>query len=258
MPAYDKGILGLSPYTNTTTGPAFRQNLFDAGSIATKTMTMWFDASTSAVQKLTGGILFSAIDTSKLSGPLIQLPNAIEDNQVGVYVAKPNLTFAGQASFALDEDTNCLVDSGAHADTLPFDFSSDLLDTFVNSTNGQLLQYAGGLVFNGTCGSIPDVNMTYTFAGLEAGKTMSIDVPLRNFARGAETPSYSGLSGVCFLNIDTGGCIFGAPFLSGAVMGLDDGDGSIWFGKGGVSVAASGVKARNLKLFGVGEGFESL
>lgn len=118
-PPYDKAILGLSPYTNTTVGPSFRQTLYEAGQIASKTMFMWFDAHTGALGDLFGGVLFGAINTSKYTGDLVEVANVVDrNNQIGIYVNKPNITINGQ-TFAPDQDTTCLVDSGAHADYLP-------------------------------------------------------------------------------------------------------------------------------------------
>jgi hypothetical protein len=76
--AYDKAILGLSLYTNTTQGPSFRWDLFDTGKVVTKTMVMWFDKYLGYLGQLTGGILFGVIDTSKYTGPFVQIPNMIE------------------------------------------------------------------------------------------------------------------------------------------------------------------------------------
>ncbi|CZR56683.1 uncharacterized protein PAC_06572 [Phialocephala subalpina] len=255
VPEFDKGILGLSPYTNTTTGPSFRQNLYDAGLTTTKTMSMWFDASTTAFGKLTGGVLFGAIDTSKYTGELVKLSNVVSEYEIGIYVSKPNITINGQ-TFVPDQDTTCLVDSGAHADYLPFDFQSNMTDLFLNATNGVLTQYAGVIAFNGSCDDIPDVNITYAFAGSEAGKSVNIDVPIRNYARGLATPSDAGA--VCMFNLESGGCIFGAPFLSGGFMGLDDSDNSIWLAQGAVSSEGEAVQDSTLKVFGAGESFGSL
>jgi hypothetical protein len=92
---YDKAILGLSPYTNTTQGPSFRRDLFDTEKVVTKTMVMWFNKHIGSRGHLTGGVLFGAIDTSKYTGPLLQIPNVITQGQIGFYVPKPTVTFNG-------------------------------------------------------------------------------------------------------------------------------------------------------------------
>jgi hypothetical protein len=256
VPEFDKGIIGLSPYTNDTNGPAFRQNLFDAGLIATKTMTMWFDYTTSSLSKLTGGVIFGGIDTSKYNGELVQVPNVIAEYEIGLYVPKPNITINGQ-TFVPDQNTTCLVDSGAHADSIPFDYLSNMTSDFLAATNGVLTQYAGVIGFNGSCENIPkDLNVTYTFPGSEEGKSVSIDVPIKNYARGQSAPEDAG--DICLFNLETGSCLLGAPFLSGGFLGLDDADNSIWLAQGAVSSEGDGVQSSTLKVFGAGEGFGSL
>jgi hypothetical protein len=252
---YDLAILGLSPFTNTTTGPSFRQNLYDAGQIASKTMIMWFNAHIGALGRLTGGVLFGAIDTSKFTGPLVRVPNVIADYEIGVYIPKPTLSFGGVV-FDLDQDTTCLVDSGAHADYLPFNYSTTTQDAFFNTTG--LVDYAGVVAYNGSCESIPqDFNLTYTFAGVKSGESVEINVPLRNYARGL---NYGGTStqGLCLLNLEVGGCMFGAPFLSGAVMALDDSDNSVALAQGGVSAEGSEVDKSALKVIGAGQSWDSV
>jgi hypothetical protein len=250
---YDKAILGLSPYTNTTTGPSFRQNLYDAGQVASKVMVMWFNKHVGALGKLTGGVLFGAIDTSKFTGPLVRLPSVIAENQVGVYVPKPNITVNG-VTIVPDQDTTCLVDSGAHGDSLPFDYFGTEQNRFYNASG--LIDYNGVVAYNGTCDSIPaDLKITYIFPGVDASQEVSIDVLVRNYARGFVTPADAG--NVCLLSLETGGCTFGAPFLSGAFMALDDEDNSIALAQGGIS-EGSGIDAASLKKIGQGESFDTV
>ncbi|KUJ17384.1 acid protease [Mollisia scopiformis] len=257
IPEFDRGIIGLAPYTNTTSGPAFRQNLFDAGLIATRTMTMWFDHTTTSLSKLVGGVIFGGIDTSKYTGELIQVPNVIADYQIGIYIPKPNVTINGQ-TFVPDQNTTCLLDSGAHADYIPFDYLSNMTSQFLAASNGTLIQYAGVIGFNGSCENIPsDLNITYTFPGVEEGKSVSIDVPIKNYARGLQTPPDADMGDICLFNLESGGCQFGAPFLSGAFMGLDDEGAEIWLAQGAVSAEGQGVSG-SLKVFEAGEGFGSL
>ncbi|CAG8978254.1 hypothetical protein HYALB_00009151 [Hymenoscyphus albidus] len=246
--SYDLGILGLSPNTETTSGPSFRQNLFDTGAIASKTMVMWFNKHIGSLGKLTGGILFGAIDRSKYIGPLVRVPNAITSGQVGYYVPKPLIYFNGQ-SFNGTADTNCLVDSGAHADYLPLGYGEQERE-FAAKTG--LVNYNGVVAYNGSCDSIPqDIAISYTFAGVDAKENVTIDIPLRNYARGAFGPE-----GLCLLNLEIGGCLLGAPFASSAFIAVDDGDRSIAFAQGGVSEEGSGVDGEKLVVIGAGESYD--
>lgn len=94
---------------------------------------MWFDKHLGALGQLTGGFLFGAIDKSKYIGPLAELENVIQDYEVGVYVAKPNITINGH-TFIPIQDTICPVDSGAHADYLLFAYDGDLEELFYIAT----------------------------------------------------------------------------------------------------------------------------
>jgi len=251
---YDKAILGLSPYTNTTDGPSFRQNLYDAGQVASKTLVMWFNKHVGALGKLTGGVLFGAIDTSKYTGPLIRIPSVIAQYQIGVYIPKPNITINGH-TFVPDDDTTCLIDSGAHGDSLPFAYSGKGQDRFFNESG--FVDYNGIVAYNGSCDSIPqDLKITYTFPGVKASEEISIDVLVRNYARSFDAPPEAG--NICLLNMEIGGCILGAPFLSGAFMALDDEDDSIALAQGGISEEGSGVDAASLKTIGKGQSFDTV
>ncbi|KAE9364546.1 acid protease [Stipitochalara longipes BDJ] len=258
-PSYDKGIIGLAPFTNanTTQGPSFRQNLFDSSVIKTKTMVSWFNSPPSELGTLSGGLLLGAIDTSKFVGPLVRVPNVVTAGEVGYYIPKPNITFNGQ-SFVPDQNTTCLLDSGTHADYLPFNPSGSLGGAFFNGSGGILVNENGVVAYNGSCDSIPSaLNISYTFAGATAGKSINIDVPLRNYARGATLDGIGKTdSGVCLLNLQVGGCTLGAPFYSGAVAAVDDASGVLALAQGGVSKEGSGVDAMTLKVFGTGETFD--
>ncbi|KAH8689730.1 aspartic peptidase domain-containing protein [Phaeosphaeriaceae sp. PMI808] len=247
-PTYDQGILGLSYYDKgKTAGPSFRQNLFESGQIASKILFMWFDKHLGALGHLTGGVLFGALDTSKYTGPLVELENVVPDYTVGVYVAKPNITFNGQ-SFVPDQDTRCLVDSGAHADYLPFESNSEVEQLFFSTTGGQLVNYFGIVGYNGTCDSIPqNLNITYTFTGV-SGKAVDINVPLRNYARGLSFPDTQN---ICLLNLEVGGCTFGAPFQSAAAILMDDEGDRVAFAQAAVSEEGEGVNQDSVVVMGL-------
>lgn len=249
---YDLGILGVSPSTNTSLVPSFRENLFTAGQILSRTMVMWFDAHPGPLGTLTGGTLFGGIDKSKYTGDLVRVPNAIEENQVGFYVPSPAVAFNGIA-VNTTQDTNCLVDSGSHDDSLPIPYQ--VADAFFASTG--LIEYAGFAAWNGSCDSIPStLNFTYTFAGVTQGDSVTIAMPLRNYARGFQVldPEWVGQD-ICPLNLETGDCMFGAPFASAAFFAVDDGDNSIALAQGGVSVQGSGV---DVVVIGAGETYDSV
>ncbi|KAH9219345.1 aspartic peptidase domain-containing protein [Leptodontidium sp. 2 PMI_412] len=249
-PLYDEAILGLSHYDKEkTAGPSFRQNLFESGQIASKTMFMWFDKHLGALGNLTGGILFGAIDTSKYTGPLVELKNVVAEYDIGVYVAKPNITINGQ-TFVPDQDTTCLVDSGAHADYLPFAYDGGMEELFYNATGGQLVDYNGVVSFNGSCELIPqDFNITYTFAGVN-GKSVDVSVPLRNYARGLVDLSNDN---ICLFNLEMGGCTFGAPFQSAAAILMDDEGDRVAFAQAAVSEEGAGVDEKSLVVMGLEE-----
>ncbi|TVY76159.1 hypothetical protein LSUE1_G003797 [Lachnellula suecica] len=250
---YDTAILGLSPYTNTTAGPSFRQNLYETSEITSRTMVMWFNKHVGAIGKLTGGALFGAIDTSKFTGPLVRVPNAIETDQIGVYVPKPNVTI-NNITFVTDQDTNCLVDSGAHGDSLPFAYGGTESARFFAESG--LIEVDGSVGYNGSCESIPaDMKFSYSFPAEKTGEFVNIDVPVRNYARGYPNVFHPG---VCVLNLEVGGCTFGAPFSSGVFMALDDEDGSIAFAQGGVSEEGSGIDEASLKTIGKGQSFDTV
>lgn len=258
VPDYDKGIMGLAPYINNTVlapGPLLRKDAYDSGVLQSEVLFMWMDQFTGALgDTLTGGMLLSAVDSSKYTGELVRVQSVQESGTVGPYVAKPNVTFAGVTTTP-DADADCLIDSGAHADSLPLTEGSDAYIALFNQTGGQLLDYYGIFAYNGTCDSIPTTtNITYTFAGKTAGESISIDMPLRNFARGYDIP---GTEDICLLNLEYGGCILGATFLTGATMALDDLDSSVAFAQGGVSVSGSGVDEASLKVISRGQSYDS-
>lgn len=257
--SYDKGILGLAPYINDSrlaAGPLFRKSAYDAGTLQSEVLFMWMDKFTGTVgDDLTGGMLLSAVDTSKYAGDLVRVQSMQEASTVGPYVAKMNITVYGQ-TITPDVEVDCLVDSGAHADNLPISYESDAYYTLFNETGGKLIDYNGLIAYNGTCDTIPtSTNITYTFAAETSGETIDIDIPLRNFARGYDIP---GTEDICILSVEyDSGCTLGATFLTGAVMALDDADGSVAFAQGGISTSGSGVDEASLKILSRGQSYDS-
>lgn len=258
---YDQGILGLAPRINNSNlaaGPLFRDELYAAGELQSQTLFMWMDAAPETLgSTLTGGLLFDAIDESKYTGDLVKVSARNQpDFSVGPYVAAPNVTLGGAVDVVTSTTVQCLVDSGAHGDTLPFAYDSPELPVFLNASG--LVDYHGILAYNGTCESIPqDLKITYSFAGVDAGESVDIAIPLRNFARGT---NYAGTEGLCVLNLEYGAsCLLGATFLTSAAMVLDDANGgSVAFAQGGVSVAGSGVDAASVKTIGRGQTWDSV
>lgn len=257
---YDKGIMGLAPSIVNDViapGPLFRKEMHAAGALASEVMFFWMDKFTGALgQTLTGGLLFSAVDSSKYSGDLVRVPSTQDAGSVGVYVPKPNVTFNGH-TVTPDSNVTCLVDSGAHADTLPFAYDGTALAQFYNQSGGLLVDHSGIVSYNGTCDSIPSsLNITYTFPAVTDGETISIDIPLRNFARGY---NFSGTEGLCLLNLeDSASCVLGATFLTGAVLALDDADGSVALAQGGVSEQGAGVDEASLTILTKGQSYDSV
>lgn len=255
---YDKGILGLAPYVNNTalaSGPLLRKDAYEAGVVQSEVLFMWMDRFTGAIgDTLTGGMLLSAVDPSKFTGELVRVQSKQESGTVGPYVPKPNVTFYGD-TVTPDADYDCLIDSGAHADSLPITSDSEAYKTLFKETGGKLVDYYGVFAWNDTCDSIPTTtNITYTFGGKTSGESIGIDIPLRNFVRGYDIP---GTENICILNLEYGACTLGATFLTGAVMALDDADNSVAFAQGGISVPGSGVDEASLKIISRGQSFDS-
>jgi hypothetical protein len=58
--------------------------------------------------------------------------------------------------------------------------------------------------------------------------------------------------------MEVDGCTFGAPFLSGAFLAVDDEDGLIALAQGGVSEEESGLDMDSLHVFEAGESFNTI
>ncbi|KAI9047243.1 hypothetical protein LZ554_008696 [Drepanopeziza brunnea f. sp. 'monogermtubi'] len=254
---YDQSILGLSPYTNNTAGPSFRQVLYETGQVEARTMFLWFDKHTGTLGDLVGGILFGAVDTSKFTGPLIEVPNVVDhDYQVGTYVPNPSITLNGQ-TFASEQVTTCQIDSGAPRDVLPFSYVHGMRSQFYAASGGQLVDYNGIVAFNGACEDIPaELNVTYTFVGTWEGESIKIDVPVRNYARGRIDPNND--RGVCLLNWQVGDCILGAPFLSAAALLMDDHGDRIALAQGGVAAEGTSLNEESLVVMGEDKSWSEL
>jgi hypothetical protein len=63
---------------------------------------------------------------------------------------------------------------------------------------------------------------------------------------------------LCLLHLEIGGCMFGASFLSGAFMALNDEDDSTVLAQGGVPEEGSSVDAASLKTIGAGGSWDSV
>ncbi|RDW83433.1 hypothetical protein BP5796_04924 [Coleophoma crateriformis] len=254
---YDLAILGLAPYTTDlyTAGPLFRQTLYETGAVAARTMVMWFNQAVRVGEKFTGGALFGAIDTSKFTGPLVRVPNA--GGPVGLYVHKPLIKINGK-TFNTSYATDCLVDSGTHADSLPFSYTDNQEAAFYNATKGMLMAYNGVAAYNGPCSAIPaNYSIGYEFAGVNANESITINVPIRNYARSSSSyANASDAATVCPLNMDlTSDCVFGATFFTALFLAHDESDGSIAFAQGGVASEGSELNTASFRAFGAGESF---
>ncbi|KAL0933765.1 uncharacterized protein CTRU02_210564 [Colletotrichum truncatum] len=238
---YDLGILGVAPFYRTaewnTTGPHLRQDLLERGEISAPVQSIWFDeAPANWDGTFTGNAVFGAIDTSKYTGELVKVPPVKNDRlgaSVGYFVAPPTVKVKNVTLDNSDlSSRSCMIDSGTQIDDLPI--SNDALDAFFSAA-GLTRDPIGHVSWNGSCDSIPkDVTIDLEFAGVD-GKTVTIKIPLRNYARNAADlrPEY------CVLNIDTGGCMLGAPFATAAFFAANDAENEIALAQGGVSKRGS-------------------
>lgn len=245
---YDHSILGLSAYVGTastyqraTQGPSFRQNILKRGEIASPTLSMWFDKPSASINgTFHGTALFGAVPTDKYTGDLVHVAPFPPQNAtfVGYYVARPifkaapvSKPNAKQTLKLSDNVPQCLIDSGSGQDSLPID-----QEAFIKTTG--LVIHGGYPAYNGTCESIPvDLTIDYTFAGL-SGKSVTVKVPLRNYARG--NTDYLGKK-KCGLSMELDAvqsCTFGAPFFTSAFLAFNDEKNQIAIAQGGVSSGA--------------------
>ncbi|OMP82722.1 Candidapepsin-2 [Diplodia seriata] len=240
---YDSSILGIAAPSSSgagSQGPSFRQNLLDAGAIASSTLSMWFDAPPpGARDDYRGTMLLGALPKGKYAGDLVQVPSRGAAGSVGYYVDTPVWRAGGRAVkpyYGFDNSSvveTCLIDSGSGQDYLPID-EDDFLDA------AGLVSFQGYPAWNGSCESIPaDRNVSLTFAGVEAGSSVTIDVPLRNWARG--NTDFWNNTEVCGLSMqlsNAGSCTLGSPFSSAVFLALNDELGQIALAQGGVSTGA--------------------
>ncbi|KAB8343220.1 hypothetical protein FH972_022810 [Carpinus fangiana] len=246
---YDHSILGLSEYVPKSTssqpkstGPSFRQDALSRGEISSPTLSMWFDAPPAKVNgTFQGTALLGAVPKGKYSGELVHVaPKPPTDTYVGYYVARPifkgapvGKPNAKQTLKLSDTVSQCLIDSGSGQDYLPID-----QDAFIKLSG--LIIHGGYPAYNGTCESIPkDYTIDYTFAGLK-GKSVTVKVPLRNYARG--NTDYLGDKKKCGLSMEldsVASCTFGAPFFTSAFLAFNDEKKQIAIAQGGVSSGAA-------------------
>ncbi|KAF9639215.1 putative peptidase a1 protein [Lasiodiplodia theobromae] len=242
---YDSSILGIAQAgSGTNQGPSFRQNLLDAGAISSSTLSMWFDAPPAGVRDdYRGTMLLGAIpaaDAGKYAGTLVQVPKREPDGSVGYYVDRP-VWRVGEREVKLytgyynTTTTTCLLDSGSGQDYLPLD-----QDDFLAAMDGEVVIFNGRPAWNGTCESIPDDKaVSLTFGGVQAGESVTIDVPLRNWARG--NADFFNNTNICGLSMELSNadsCVLASPFSSAAFLAVNDELGQIALAQGGVSSGA--------------------
>ncbi|KAL1640653.1 hypothetical protein SLS58_006667 [Diplodia intermedia] len=236
---YDNSILGIAAPSGAGQGPSFRQNLLDAGAIASSTLSMWFDAPPAGARDdYRGTMLLGALPKGKYSGELVQVPRR-QTSAVGYYVDTPVWRAGGRAIKPYNGFDNssvvetCLIDSGSGQDYLPID-EDDFLDA------AGLVTFQGYPAWNGSCDSIPaDRNVSLTFAGLRAGTSVTVEVPLRNWARGnTEFWNNTDVCGLSMALSNSGSCTLGSPFSSAVFLALNDELGQIALAQGGVSTGA--------------------
>jgi len=188
---------------------------------------------------ITGGVLLGGIDKSKYNGTLTQVKNVNDGTQVGYYVVTPSLSSGGKSIKATGAKT-CLLDSGSLQDTLPFDYSKPAEEaSFLNAT-GIKNDDGGPYYYPTTCDKIPaGKTIDYTFPGSKAGTSVTVKVPLRNYAK--EDLQYPGFEKKCFLSIDVIGCTFGAPFFTAAFLAANDDINYLALAQGGVAPSNAGL-----------------
>ncbi|KAF2704003.1 acid protease [Pleomassaria siparia CBS 279.74] len=245
-PAYDLGILGIAPYysddSRNTSGPSFRQHLLERKAISAPVQSMWFDKAPAAFDgTFTGGSLFGGIDTSKYTGDLVKVINRASSGQVGYYVAPPVVSVNGVSFSSNETDATayCQLDSGTHDDTLSLAPNTEAaFFAATNITNSP----SGYIAYNGTCDSIPaDLTIDLTFPGATAGKSVTVKVPVKSYARILLTSNPE----FCYLSISTNeyaSCMLGAPFSTAAFFAADDERSEVALAQGGVTVKGDGVK----------------
>ncbi|PWY92993.1 acid protease [Aspergillus sclerotioniger CBS 115572] len=244
--AYDLGILGVAPYQHSaswnTSGPNVRHELLQQGTISAPVHCMWFDQAPEAINgTYTGGAIMGGIDTSKFSGQLVEVISERSDPSdptaasVGYYVPPPSISVNGtilsDVSAALG--SQCQIDSGTSMDSLPIGNQ-----TAFQLATGVVTTPEGYLAWPGECASIPgDVTLDMEFQGKKDGESVTVKVPLRNYAR----DGYTVESGYCALNFELEGCLLASPFSTAAFFAADDERGSIALAQGGVAERGSGV-----------------
>lgn len=211
---------------------------------------MWFDkAPKSAKGSYHGTSIFGAVPSkSKYSGELVRLKqNPPEGIYVGYYVSTPKLTLTsiqtpGKAQkITLSDESvkQCLLDSGTGQDRLPFSQKEALNVTGLIEYN----ENASFLAWNGSCDSIPPMaTFNYTFTGATAGKSVTVAVRIRSYARGEydQIPGFDS-SKICGLSLsldEPGSCVFGAPFFTGAFAVFNDDKKQVALAQGGVSTGS--------------------
>ncbi|KAF2148004.1 acid protease [Myriangium duriaei CBS 260.36] len=240
--AFDHSILGLAPPKTGLIGvyPSFRDNLATSNPSMSSSFSAWFDAPPKAANgTFSGTILFGALPpANKYSGKLVSVKlNPPTDTYLGYYVSMPTVAVSSikaptvfKTPTVSDKTvTRCLVDSGTGTDTLPISQSS------VEKLSG-LITYQGYLAYNGSCSSIPaSASFKFTFPGANAGQSVAVSLPIKNYARGTLVDETKGK--VCGLSVtlDDSSCVLGAPFFSGAFLAFNDKPAQIAVAQGGVS-----------------------
>lgn len=225
--SYDKSILGLSPYV--AHGPRFRDNLLADGLISDSIYSMYFDAIPKDFNEpQQGTLLLGAVpDMSQYAGNLITV-NQTQPDSGFYYVGLPEIRASridtpGAASQAIKIETppsgiipDCLVDSGTHGLTFPFD-SDDLMaktglveaSPFIN------------MAYPTPCDQIPvDAALELVFTDSKTGEKATVKLPYRSMIQGLALDNKS----ICSLALSGGDptCVLGGTFYAGAVVVHDD------------------------------------
>ncbi|KAM0293850.1 hypothetical protein ACHAO9_001536 [Fusarium lateritium] len=250
---FDHSILGLAPLPSGFVGPSFRDNLYRNGKTRSSSFTMWFDKQPKSIKSpYSGAAVFGAAPSAKkYAGELVRIKQDYpEDAYVGYYAALPGLTATSirkpgkpvKIGLADSSVKRCLLDSGTGGDSVPFSEKE-----IMKATGLIRLESPYAMAWNGSCESIPPTaTLNFTFAGATKGKSVTVAVPIRSYARGVydEVPGYDA-SKFCALSLsgdEYGGCVFGAPFFTAAYAVFHDDKKQIALAQGGVSIgSADGV-----------------
>lgn len=152
----------------------------------------------------------------------------------------PSLTIRGKqirhvqpVPYALDPNV-ILLDSGTTADSIPFNSSDMAAAGLINYHPSDGFIY---FAYNGSCASIPeDLTLDYHFQGVTKHGSVTVEVPVRNYAYGAVPGVMPQICNLADLQPDNNavGNTFGAPFFLAAALHFKDAEKTVGMAQGGL------------------------